>query len=66
MELIRGSRETLWGCQQEITKWWAVDEEREMRQLESTREEREEREAMEQLAATEFVDTTVFRNALSH
>ena len=35
-----GSRETLWGCQQEITKWWAVEEEKVMVQLETTREER--------------------------
>ena len=52
MELIRGNKDTLWGCQEEIGRWWRVEEDRELERSEITREEVE---AMEQVVASEFV-----------
>ena len=63
MELFRGSKDTLYGCQEEVRRWWEREEDRELTRLEETREERE---AMEAVVASEFVvdqDTSVFRNA---
>ena len=66
MELIRGSQDTLWGCQEEIGRWWRAEEEREHERdltlLVEEVEAREEVEAMEALVGSEFVhqDTSVF------
>ena len=67
IELIRGSHDTLWGCQQELAKWGRVEEER---GEEGLRAAIDEVEAIEQLHASQFVveehqDTSVFRNVFS-
>ena len=63
MELIRGSKDTLFGCEEEVRRWWRVEEEREDRDLTL---HGEEMDAMAALVATEFLgesvhqDTSVF------
>ena len=59
MEQKWGSQDTLWGCQEEIGRWWRVEEERELDRMETTREEVE---AMEQLVSSESVVESVHQD----
>ena len=67
MIFIRGSQTSIPGCEEEVRRWWRMQEERddrEMDEMETTRElEMDFAGQVEEMDTSPEVDTSVIRNA---